>query len=77
MICWGHRAWEECGLGVSRRPRNYLLGAKERGGLGWLRLWGGGVVAVCVSLSNGDAPLSPELTVRADGDAVDWTLLPP
>ena len=31
---------------------------------------GGG--AVCVSLAKGDAPSSPELTVGADGDAVDW-----
>ena len=42
-----------------------------------MRLWGGGVVAVCVSLSEGDALLSPELTVGTNGDAVDWTLLPP
>ena len=32
---------------------------------------GGGGGAVCVSLSDGDALLSPELTVGADGDAVD------
>ena len=31
---------------------------------------GGG--AVCVSLAEGDAPSSLELSVRADGDAVDW-----
>ena len=24
------------------------------------------------TLAEGDAPSSPELTVRADGDAVDW-----
>ena len=35
---------------------------------------GGGVVAVCVLLSDGDAPPSPELTVGADGDALDWYL---
>ena len=33
---------------------------------------GGGGGAVCVSLSEGDAPSSPELTIRADGYAVDW-----
>ena len=38
---------------------------------------GGGMGAVCVSLSDGDAPSSPELTVGADGDAVDWTPPPP
>ena len=34
----------------------------------------GGGGAVCVLLSNGDAPSSSELTVGADGDAVDWYL---
>ena len=33
---------------------------------------GGGRGAICESLSDGDAPSSPELTVGADGDAVDW-----
>ena len=33
---------------------------------------GGGGGAVCVSLSDGEAPSSPELTVEANGDAVDW-----
>ena len=33
---------------------------------------GGGGGAVCVLLSEGDASSSPELTVGADGDAVDW-----
>ena len=33
---------------------------------------GGGRGAVCVSLSDGDAPLSLELTVGANRDAVDW-----
>ena len=33
---------------------------------------GGGGGAVCVSLVEGDAPSSPELTVGDDGDAVDW-----
>ena len=32
---------------------------------------GGGGGAVCVLLSNGDALLSPEITVGADVDAVD------
>ena len=35
---------------------------------------GDGRGAICVSLSNGDAPSSPELTVGDDGDAVDWYL---
>ena len=38
---------------------------------------GGGVVAVYVSLSDGDAPSSPELTVGSNGDAVDWMPPPP
>ena len=33
---------------------------------------GGGGGAPCVSLVEGDPPSSPELTVGADGDAVDW-----
>ena len=57
---------------VSRCPWNDPLGAKERGGRGWLRLWGGGGGTVCVSLSDGDAPSAPELTVGDDVDAVDW-----
>ena len=32
----------------------------------------GGRGAICVSLAKGDAPLSPELSVGADGDAVYW-----
>ena len=31
---------------------------------------------LCVAL-RGDAPLSPELTAGANGDEVDWMLLPP
>ena len=38
---------------------------------------GGDGGAVCVSLSDVDALLSPELTVRPDGDAVDWYARPP
>ena len=38
---------------------------------------GCGVVAVCVSLSEGDTMLSLELTVGANGDAVNWTIFPP
>ena len=48
------------------------VGAKERGARGWLHLWGGGWGAVCVSLSDGDVPLYPELTLGANGDMVDW-----
>ena len=33
---------------------------------------GGGGGNVCVLLSDGDAPSSLELTVRADGDVVYW-----
>ena len=33
---------------------------------------GGGGGAVYVLLSDGDTPSYPELTFRADGDAVDW-----
>ena len=38
---------------------------------------GGGGGAVRLSLSDGDAPLSPELTVGANEDAVDWYTSPP
>ena len=59
-------------LRVLCRPRNYPSGAKERVGRGWLRLWGvAGAPSVYCS-PKGDAPLSLELTVGADGDAVDW-----
>ena len=33
---------------------------------------GGGGGAVCALISDGDAPSSLELTIRADGDVVDW-----
>ena len=33
---------------------------------------GGGWFAVCDTLAEGDAPSSPELTVGANGYAVDW-----
>ena len=59
-------------LRVSRRPRNYPSGAKERVGWGWLRLWGVAGAPSVYRFSRGDALLSPELTVRADGGAVDW-----
>ena len=42
------------------------------GGPGWLRLWGVAGSPSVDTLSEGDAPLSPKLTVGADGDAVDW-----
>ena len=46
--------WSVLGVGivvrVSRRPQNYPSGAKERGGRGWLRLWGvTGAPSVCRS----------------------------
>ena len=56
------------GLALSQ---NDPSGAKDRGTRGWLHLWGGGGGAVCVCLSDGDAPSSPELTSGEDGDAVD------
>ena len=76
---WLHRsrnypsgAKERVGPGWLRRPRNYPSGEKERVGPGWLRLWGV-VGAPSVDRSpKGDAPSSPELTVGADEDAVDW-----
>ena len=42
------------------------------GGLGWLRLWGVAGSPSVDTIAEGDAPSSPELTVGADGDAVDW-----
>ena len=42
------------------------------GAPGWLRLCGVAVSLSVDTFSKGDAPSSPELTVRADGDAVDW-----
>ena len=39
--------------------------------MGLIASMGGGRVAVCGVLSDCDAPSSPELTVGADGDAVD------
>ena len=57
---------------VSRRARNYPSRAKERVGLGWLRLWGVAGAPYVYRSPKGDAPSSPELTVGADGDAVDW-----
>ena len=42
------------------------------GGPGWLRLWGVAGVPSVDRLPKGDAPSSLELTVGADGDAVDW-----
>ena len=59
-------------LKLARQPRNYLLGAKERVGRGWLRLWGVAWAPSVYRLQKGDAPSSPELTISADGDAVDW-----
>ena len=42
------------------------------GGPGWLRLWGVAGSLSVDTLSKGDTPSSPELTVGADRDAVDW-----
>ena len=46
-----------------------------RQGTGLVASVGGGRFAVCDTLAKGDAPLSPELTVGADGDAVEWNAL--
>ena len=63
---------ERVGRGWLRRPRNYTFGSKECVGRGWLRLWGV-VGAPSVDRSpKGDAASSPEFTVGADGDAVNW-----
>ena len=37
-----------------------------------MRLWGVAGSLSVDTLAEGDAPSSPELTVGADGDAVDW-----
>ena len=42
------------------------------GGPGWLHLWGVAGLPSVDTLAKGDALSSPELTVGADGDAVDW-----
>ena len=42
------------------------------GGPGWLRLWGVAGSPSVDTLSEGDTPSSPELTVGAERDAVDW-----
>ena len=41
-------------------------------GPGWLSLWGVAGLPSVDMLAEGDAPSSPELTVGADGDVVDW-----
>ena len=46
------------------------------GGPGWLRLWGGAGLLSVDTLAEGDALSSPELTIGANGDAVDWNALP-
>ena len=45
------------------------------GGPVWLRLLGVAGSPSVDTLAEGDAPSSPELTVGADGDAVDWNAL--
>ena len=62
---------ERVGRGWLRQPRNYPPGEREHVGPGWLHLWWvAGLPSVDCS-PKGDAPSSPELTVGADGDAVD------
>ena len=64
MIRWGQRA---CRVGmVALTPELSVRGP------GWLRLWGVAGSPSVDTLAEGDAPSSPELTVGADGDAVDW-----
>ena len=46
-----------------------------RRGTGLVASVGGGGFAVCDTLAKGDTPSSPELTVGADRDAVDWNAL--
>ena len=65
------------GLGGLASSPELSVGGKGAWWTGMVASVGGGVGAGCVSLSNGDALLSPELTIDADGDVVDWTLLPP
>ena len=66
------RAKELVGRGGLRRPWNYPSGEKERVGRGWLRLLGVAEAPYVDRLPKGDAPSSPELTIGADRDAVDW-----
>ena len=65
-------AKERVGRGWLRRPRNYPSGEKERVGPVWLHLWGVAGAPSVDRSPKGDAPLSPELTVGDDGDAVEW-----
>ena len=78
-------AKERVGRDWLRWPRNYPSGAKSvsdgagcvdpgmiRRGTGLVASVGGGGFAVCGSLAKGDAPSSPELTVGANVDVVDW-----
>ena len=64
MIRQGQRA---CWTGrVASTPELFVAGP------GWLRLWGVADSPSVDTLSEGDAPSSLELTVGANGDAVDW-----
>ena len=76
---------ERCGRDWWCWPRNDPSGAKSVSGgtggvypriilqgIGMVASVGGGGFAVCDTLVEGDAPSSPELTVGADGYAVDW-----
>ena len=78
-------AKERVGRDWLRWTRNYPSGAKSvsdgagcvdpgniRRGTGLVATVGGGGFAVCGSLAEGEAPSSPEVTVGADGDTVDW-----
>ena len=63
---------ERVGRGWLRQPRNYPTGAKACVGRGWLCLWGVAGAPSVDCFPKGDALSSPELTVGADGDALDW-----
>ena len=67
------------GPGIIRRGRREcrtglvaLTPELSVGGTGWLHLCGVAGLPSVDTLAEGDALLSPELTVGADGDAVDW-----
>ena len=70
-------AWrvEEVGLGGLTSSPELSVGG-EGAWTGPVASVGSGAFAVCVRSPMGH-PLSPELTVRANGDAVDWTFFPP
>ena len=71
--------WSVGGVGLGGLALYPELSVRGKGAwwTGLVASVGGGGGAVCVSISDGDAPSSPELTVGADRDAVDWYAPPP